>query len=136
MPVLATDAPAFGAAILRNALITAIGIAVALCVAQIDYRRYGSRSWLLYVIATALLVAVLIPGIASSNGPSRWLDISILSFQPSEIAKPALILVLSYWAGQAATQIHERRTFLTGLLIAGIPPVSYTHLTLPTILLV
>ena len=123
MPLLASDAPAFGAAILRNALITTIGIVVALCVAQIDYRRYGSRSWLLYLIAIALLVAVLIPGIASSNGPRRWLDISILSFQPSEIAKPALILLLSYWAGRAATHIHEGRTFLTGLLIAGIPLV-------------
>ena len=123
MPVLADDAAAFGAAVLRNALITTVGIGVALGVAQIDYRRYGHRSWLLYTIAVALLIAVLIPGLASSSGPRRWLDLSVVSFQPSEIAKPALILLLSYWAGRAANRIHERRTFLIGLGIVGIPLV-------------
>ena len=44
MPVLADDTAAFGAAVLRNALITTVGIAVALGVAQVDYRRYGPRS--------------------------------------------------------------------------------------------
>ena len=126
MPVLADDAAAFGAAVLRNALITTIGIAVALGVAQVDYRRYGPRSWLLYAIAVALLIAVLVPGLASSSGPRRWLDLSLLSFQPSEIAKPALIFVLAYWAGQVGTRVRELRTFLIGLVLVGIPLILVT----------
>ena len=123
MPVLADDTAAFGAAVLRNALITTVGIAVALGVAQVDYRRYGPRSWLLYTIAVALLIAVLVPGLASSSGPRRWLDLSLLSFQPSEIAKPALIFLLAYWAGRVGNRVRERRTFLIGLVLVGIPLV-------------
>ncbi len=121
MPVMADDDAAFGAAILRNAFITTAGIAVALGVAQIDYRRYGRRSWLLYAIAVVLLIAVLIPGLASSSGPRRWLDISFLSFQPSEIAKPALIITLGYWAGRVGNRIRDQRTFLIGFLLVLIP---------------
>ncbi len=126
MPVLADDAAAFGAAILRNALITTVGIAVALGVAQVDYRRYGPRSWLLYAIAVALLIAVLVPGLASSSGPRRWLDLSLLSFQPSEIAKPALLFVLAYWAGRVGKHVRELRIFLIGLVLVGIPLVLVT----------
>ncbi len=121
MPVMTDDDAAFGAAILRNALITTAGIAVALGVAQIDYRRYGRRSWLLYSIAVVLLITVLIPGLASSSGPRRWLDISFLSFQPSEIAKPALIITLGYWAGRVGNRIRDQRTFLIGFLLVLIP---------------
>ena len=123
MPVLADDAAAFGVAVLRNALITTVGITVALGVAQVDYRRYGPRSWLLYAIAVALLIAVLVPGLASSSGPRRWLDLSLLSFQPSEIAKPALIFLLAYWAGRVGKRVRERRTFIIGLALVGIPLV-------------
>lgn len=126
MPVLADDAAAFGAAILRNALITTVGIAVALGVAQVDYRRYGPRSWLLYAIAVALLIAVLVPGLASSSGPRRWLGLSLLSFQPSEIAKPALLFVLAYWAGRVGKHVRELRIFLIGLVLVGIPLVLVT----------
>lgn len=121
MPVMADDAASFGAAILRNALITTAGIAVALGVAQVDYRRYGRRSWLLYAIAVALLIAVLIPALASPSGPRRWLDLSLLSFQPSEMAKPALIILLAYWAGRVGDRIREGRPFFIGLLLVGIP---------------
>ncbi len=121
MPVLADDAAAFGAAVMRYALIATVGIAVALGVAQIDYRRFGPRSWLLYMIAVSLLIAVLVPGLASASSPHRWLDLSVISFQPSELAKPALILLLAYWAGRAGKRVREQRTFLLGLVLVGIP---------------
>ncbi|HJN38920.1 MAG TPA: FtsW/RodA/SpoVE family cell cycle protein, partial [Chloroflexota bacterium] len=44
-----------------------------------------------------------------------------LSFQPSEIAKPALIITLGYWAGRVGNRIRDQRTFLIGFLLVLIP---------------
>ena len=69
--------------------------------------------WLL-LLALALLVLVLIPGVGRVvNGSQRWIPLAGFTFQPSEFAKFALVLWLS---GYMVRHGEELRTVLRGLL--------------------
>ena len=69
--------------------------------------------WLL-LLALALLVLVLVPGIGRIvNGSQRWIPITGFTFQPSEFAKFALVLWLS---GYMVRHGEELRTVIRGLL--------------------
>lgn len=58
-------------------------------------------SFPLYVVCIVLLILVLIPGIGSEvNGARSWFVFPHFSFQPSELAKIALIIVLAMVLGQ------------------------------------
>ncbi|MDP6157505.1 MAG: FtsW/RodA/SpoVE family cell cycle protein [Phycisphaerales bacterium] len=68
------------------------------------------------VVAGVLLAFVLVPGIGSKvNGARRWINFGPIGFQPSELAKWALLLFLA-WYG--ATRVRHMGQFRRGLLPA------------------
>ena len=68
----------------------------------------------LLLVAFALLVLVLIPGIGHSvNGSRRWLQLGLMNFQASELAR---VLLLTYLASYVARRQLELRTQLRGFL--------------------
>ncbi|MDP6312067.1 MAG: FtsW/RodA/SpoVE family cell cycle protein [Phycisphaerales bacterium] len=68
------------------------------------------------VVAGVLLALVLVPGIGSKvNGARRWINFGPIGFQPSELAKWALLLFLA-WYG--ATRVRHMGQFRRGLLPA------------------
>ena len=64
-------------------------------ISRIDYHRIARFAPAAYIGSWILSGAVLLVGDAY-NGSRRWLSIGPLSFQPSEFAKPAVILFLSH----------------------------------------
>jgi len=77
---------------------------------------------LLSIVTAAALAAVWLPGVGvDHNGARRWIrlgtDAMGLSFQPSELAKPALILALAAILGQSA---QGARTLIGGFAPAGV----------------
>ncbi|MGI6006800.1 MAG: FtsW/RodA/SpoVE family cell cycle protein [Ruminococcus sp.] len=74
---------------------TALGFFVFYVVANIDYHVIAGFAVPLYVIALILGVAVLLFG-DEYNGSRRWLSLGPLSFQPSEFAKVAVIILLAW----------------------------------------
>jgi rod shape determining protein RodA len=70
------------------------GAAIYILVSLMDYRFWlGIGHWF-YAICLAPLVFVLIPGIGSERyGSQRWIDFGFFSFQPSETAKVAVLLI-------------------------------------------
>lgn len=72
-----------------------LGMVVMTVVSRMDYHYFRKFAVLGYLISLALSTAVLLFGDAY-NGSKRWLSIGPLSFQPSEFAKPAVILFLAY----------------------------------------
>lgn len=79
----------------KNQLVGAIlGIVGMYFCSKIDYHSLRHWALLFYVGCGVLLIMVLIPGLGTtSGGATRWL----FGFQPSEIAKFALILLISVW---------------------------------------
>ena len=80
---------------IKNQMVfAAAGVAVMFLAAKIDYRILRRYSWLVLGLAYVLLVIVLF--MPEIKGVRRWIIIpNVLSFQPSEIAKFAIILLFA-----------------------------------------
>ncbi len=78
----------------------AVGLGVLCLTLVVDYRHLEKLSYPLYIISILLLVGVMFGG-KLVYGSRRWLALGPISFQPSELAKIAIILVL-------ATYFHRR----------------------------
>ena len=84
-----------------------IAVIAMVVVAAPDYRLYRVWAPLPYVASLVLFLAVLAQG-EVINGSKAWLVLAGFQFQPSELAKPALIIIL-------AALFHERREDALGL---------------------
>ena len=74
---------------------TSLGMMGMYLVSCMDYHILTRMAPFLYVVSMGLSLAVLLFG-DEYNGSKRWLSIGPLSFQPSEFAKVAVILLLTY----------------------------------------
>jgi cell division protein FtsW len=80
----------------RQLLWAVVAFAAYLACSRIDYHRWRGLSFVLYAISAGLLVVVLVPGVGRYiGGSARWIGLGSLSFQPSEVAKLALVLVVA-----------------------------------------
>lgn len=81
----------------RQGLFALAGIAAMLILGRIDYHRLRDYGRPLMMLSVVLLILVLIPGIGIiSHNARRWLGIRrIFTFQPSEIAKVAVVIYFS-----------------------------------------
>ena len=71
----------------------ALGLAAFFVAYRIDYRRLKGFGYLLLPAVALLLFLVLLPGVGVTVGGSqRWIRLGFTDFQPSELAKLALIL--------------------------------------------
>lgn len=103
--------------LVRQAVAGVIGLFLCLGLAWIDYRRLRPFALPLFLFTILLLALVLIPGIGEyKNGARRWFKLGSINFQPSELAKVAVILMLA-WYGERFSQF--RGTFIRGLVVPG-----------------
>ena len=106
----------------KQLLATALGLAAMYAVSCIDYHKWGKLAVLGYLISLLLQVAVLIFG-DEYNGSRRWLAIGPVSFQPSEFAKVAVILLLARVISSRLQRIVTLRQML-GIMLLALPLVG------------
>lgn len=103
----------------------AVHIAIAICVmgifAQISPQTYERWAVGIYIIGTVLLLSVLIMG-HINKGAQRWLGAGAFRFQPSEILKLAIPLVLSYILSRPPLPPSLKKSFLC-LLVIVVPAI-------------
>ena len=85
----------------------------------IVYRRWA---WLLYVAGVVLLIFVLVTG-ETIKGAQRWLNVWLLTFQPSEILKFAIPLFLCKLFASRANCPPSLSSTLAALLITAVPVI-------------
>ena len=96
---------------------TSIGLFSMYLVSRMDYRRLQNYAWIGYGIALMLSTAVLFVG-REYNGSKRWLALGPLSFQPSEYAKLAVVVLLAAIVSRNASHMKSwKYMFLVILLI-------------------
>lgn len=125
--------------IIRQAIFAVIGVIVMLVLSRIDCRVYRKFSVVLYIISAIMLAVVLaLPPMQEGMEHKRWLVIGSFSFQPSEIAKFAIILLFSHLIAKNYKRMGELK-FIAILLfllavICGLVVVE-THLSATILIL-
>ncbi len=120
----------FGSAyyfLLRQIAYAVAGIAAMFIMMNIDYKKlkHPAIVFSLVGITTLLLVAVFF--LDTSHHTHRWLRFSFFSMQPSELAKPALILFLAYFLETRTKTLSDWRNTL---LPAVLPTILFSALIL------
>ncbi len=107
--------------VLRQSIGVVIGIGALLVVRRIDYHIYERFAVPILLLATALLIVLLIPGVSQEvYGAKRWLALGPVTIQPSEIMKLALIFYLSaFFASRQKTMNDLYETLLPLIVIMG-----------------
>ncbi|CAM3922568.1 putative lipid II flippase FtsW [Bordetella tumulicola] len=100
--------------VIRHALFLVAGLMAGAVAISLPMRFWQRMAVPIFMVALALLLAVLIPGIGREvNGAHRWIPFGPLSFQPSELMKLAALL---YAADYAVRKQEYMQSFSRGFL--------------------
>ena len=97
-----------------------LSIFVGLVILLIDGKFYSTFAIPIYVVNMLLLVVVLVTA-RDVAGARSWIDIGSFKLQPSEFAKSATALALSYYLSTLNIKMGELKTKLIAGLILAIP---------------
>ncbi len=96
-----------------------IGILLIFLVARYDYFKLMDFAWPFYFLSVFLLVVALF--MPARLGARRWIEIAHFNFQPSEMAKLAVILVLSRFFSNNRPEYLSKGRLLIPFLLVGVP---------------
>ena len=94
---------------------------------NLDYRHYKRAAVVFSFIGVTILFLILVFFLDRSHNTHRWIKLGALSFQPSEMAKPALIFFLAFFLESRTKAMDDWRGTL---LPALIPAVTMSGLIL------
>ena len=101
----------------RQALWIILGLGGFSLAVNVDYHRLRSCSKLFLCASVGLLLMVFLPGLGrAAGGASRWISIAGISFQPSEMAKFALVIYIADTLTKKQRQIQQFWHSLAGPL--------------------
>ena len=119
--------------LLRQMAWAGAGIAAMLVVMNVDYKKYRRPSVVFTFLGFTCLLLIAVFLFRDSHNTHRWIKFGGFSFQPSELAKPALILYLAYFLESRWQQITDWKhvlvpaaapTILLALLIVKEPDLG------------
>jgi cell division protein FtsW len=106
----------------KQALWALFGVLAMLLLMRIDYRRFNTKGFLYpaVVLTTILLVAVYF--FRNSHNTHRWIRFgSFFTFQPSELAKPVLVLFLAWFLSKRLDQMKDwKHTLLYAIALPAV----------------
>lgn len=116
-------ADGFASTLVKQLVWLGIGLLGMFAILGVDYQDLSRYVYVLYGLLLLSLIAVLLFG-RVINGAQRWLTLGAWHWQPSELLKPILILVLArYFAAdrQQSTRPVTLRDLFIPLLLVGVP---------------
>jgi cell division protein FtsW len=100
-------------AFLSKQLIWAVaGLAAMVATMRIDYRRYKHPALVFSLVGFTTLLLISVFFLDRSHNTHRWIHAGGFSFQPSELAKPVLILFLAYFLESRVRTMDDVRNTL------------------------
>ena len=107
----------------RHLTRTGLALVAAGVFSTLDYRRLAALSKWLLVGALMLLAAVQVSGVVL-GGAQRWLEVGGVSFQPSDVAKVALVLHVAVLLARKQAYIEEFERGFVPLMIWTVPTIA------------
>ena len=116
-----------------------LGVAAAFGIQYIPsyWVRFGGYA--LLGLSTLLVYSTMIPGnplVVTINGAARWVRIAGITFQPSELAKLSLIIVIADQLARIKTEDDKRKYFYRTLIIAALVMLPIMASNLSTAILI
>ncbi|CAN5663863.1 stage V sporulation protein E [soil metagenome] len=88
--------------VLKQGIWTGIGFVVMLAAMQVDYKHLRNRRVVYGLLAVTTVMLLAVFAFPATNGAHRWIKLPKLSIQPSELAKPSLVIFLAYFLERRA----------------------------------
>ncbi|MDE3104344.1 MAG: putative lipid II flippase FtsW [Acidobacteriota bacterium] len=111
--------------VLKQALWAVLGMIVLAVLMQVDYRHYNNPRLVFPAIGITALLLLGVFAMSGTNGAHRWIRLAGITLQPSELAKPVLVLFLAYFL---QTRIHKVDDWKETLLPAILPTMVFAAL--------
>jgi cell division protein FtsW len=108
----------------RQAIWALLGMFALAGLMQVDYRIYNNSRVVYPAVVVTVVLLLGVFAMSGMNGAHRWIRLAGTTLQPSELAKPVLVLFLAYYL---QTRIHQMDDWKTILRAAG-PSLIFTAL--------
>jgi cell division protein FtsW len=112
---------------IRQAGWAVMGMITLTLLMNVDYRRYNNPKVVFTAVAITMMLLIGVFAMRDSHNTHRWFKFGFMSFQPSELAKPTLVLFLAYFL---QTRIHKMDDWRGTVLRAALPPLLFIGLIL------
>ncbi len=105
----------------RQILFLVVGVSLSAFLSRVDYDLYRRYVWPILGGTFLTLLLVFVPGIQhTANGAARWINLRVVNFQPSELAKFVLLLFAAYAIDKKGENPKEGvKAFLPMLAVMG-----------------
>ena len=117
---------------LRQALGAVVGGLLAVTFARMDYHRWREWAWPLLGVTVLLLLIPLLPFThaitPTVNGARRWVNLGVLTLQPSELAKLAVVVWCAMLAAKKGEQLREFKRGVLPFVVVLAPVVGLIFL--------
>jgi len=104
----------------NHAIRVLLGLGIMMLFAKIDYRVFERASSTIMMVAYGFLFMVLVMGV-SQKGASRWVQLGPLNFQPSELAKYAVVLHTAVLLSANQARVRSWREGMLPVLMWTLP---------------
>ncbi len=94
----------------RQLIFAALGIGVMLIASMLTINFYKMITRLAFGVTILFLLAVLVVGV-NLNGAQRWIGIGPITFQPTELAKLTLVMMLAWYYSKYSHKLREDNRF-------------------------
>src|ERR1700716_163078 len=98
--------------LLKQLVWAVAGLAVMVVATKVDYRRLQHPALVFSLLGFTTLLLISVFFLDRTHGTHRWFHLGPISFQPSELAKPALILFLAWFLENKAKSMDDLRNTL------------------------
>lgn len=113
--------------VVRQAAWGAFGLIALAILMRVDYRKWNRPNVVFPAVGITTLLLLVTFAMHDSHHTHRWIRFAFLSFQPSEIAKPVLVLFLAWFLQNRVGRLDDWRR---SLLPAALPSLLFIGLIL------
>lgn len=100
----------------------AVGFVFCVLATALDYQLLKKLAWPVFILALLLLGSVFVPHLGrASHGAHRWIGFGPFTFQPSELGKVALLIMIAWYGDRYQRHLHTfKRGIIYPALLAGL----------------
>ena len=109
----------------RQAIWALLGMVALTVLMRVDYRHYNNPRVVFPAVAVTTFLLLSVFAMSGMNGAHRWIRLAGTTLQPSELAKPVVVLFLAYFL---QTRIHQMDDWKGTILRAAAVPVLFAAL--------